>query len=106
MELKTDPPGSFKQGLLEYIRVEGERRFQEFPLQALTWLAVAPAWPLRLAEKGFPVGEGTIGTDESVKTMLERSAVANFSESGKAGGVLGGTNYWMNQSQRSLVINR
>jgi hypothetical protein len=102
----VDSPDDFDRRLIEYIRLENERRFEQFPLQALTWLAVAPAWPLRLAEKGFPVAEEIIGTDESVKTMLARSVVENFSESGKASGVFGGTNYWMNQSQRSFVINR
>ncbi len=106
MEPQIDSPEEFKRLLLEHVRLDGERRFQEFPQQALTWLAVAPAWPLRLAEQGFPVGDGIIGTGESVSSMMARTASAQLSESGDANEVQGGTTYWMNQSQRSFVINK
>ncbi|HEU4796400.1 MAG TPA: hypothetical protein VFT02_12260, partial [Pyrinomonadaceae bacterium] len=106
MEAQKNSLEDFNRRLREHVELEAERRFTELPQRTLTWLALAPAWPLRLAQQGFPTSDGSLGTGDEVTNIMSKAVKAHFSESSEVSEMQGGKLFWMNESQRSLVIDR
>ncbi len=52
------------------------QRDKMFPQQSLSWLALAPVWPVELARQGFPVEDRSISEGPEVEMLLQ-SAVDN-----------------------------
>lgn len=74
----------------------------QLPVRALTWLALAPEWPLALAVQGFPAEEGLI-SGEAARAELKaiydaRACQSADSDDGR------GRVFWMNPAQQSSVL--
>lgn len=74
----------------------------QFPLRALTWLALAPEWPLGLAEQGFPAVEG-LASGEAVGAQLAAIYDARVCQSADSDDGRGRI-FWMNPAQQSSVL--
>lgn len=79
-------------------------RLSQFPPRSLTWLALAPAWPRGVAERGFPLGDHGLATGEPVTKALTEIARARLCELGSSDDGSGQV-FLMNASQRSATLN-
>ncbi len=74
-------------------------------LEALSWLALAPAWPLQLATRGFPTDQsGTPNNGEPVVQLLRECESKGVTQSGPGESPMEGIWYWMDRHQRTAAI--
>lgn len=79
-----------------------ESPLKRFPLRALAWLALAPEWPLKVAEQGFP-DAGGLTTGPAVVEELAALYDARVCQSADSDDGRGRV-FWMNPAQQSSVL--
>src|SRR5262249_40050982 len=71
---------------------------------ALSWLALAPAWPERLARRGFP-GESGLLEGEDASNLLRKLEKQGRIRSGPGEPPLDGTWFWCDSRQRATACD-
>lgn len=75
-------------------------------LSALSWLALAPAWPLELAVRGFPTDQsGTPSQGKQVLELLRDCEARGLAQSSPGESPMEGVWYWMDRHQRTTALD-
>ena len=91
----------------EALRVRTQKKtslLSQFPLRSLTWLALAPTWPSRLVERGFPGEDGDLVSGVKATENLRNISARRIGEFGSADDASGEL-FTMTSAQRSAVLD-